>query len=79
MRFPPGVSASCADNAGQLLDTSDPEAIVHAASPPPDYRDRYEALTGISLRTCPLCGAGRMLLIEHLTRLRLCPPITDTS
>jgi hypothetical protein len=63
----------------QLLDTSDPEAIVHAASPPQDYRDRYEALTGISLRTCPLCGAGRMLLIEHLTRLRLCPPITDTS
>jgi hypothetical protein len=29
-----------------------------------DYRDRYERLTGNSLRDCPNCGKGRMLCIE---------------
>jgi hypothetical protein len=29
-----------------------------------DYRDRYEALTGISLKTCPLCRCGTMVVVE---------------
>jgi hypothetical protein len=29
-----------------------------------DYRDRYEALTGVSLRRCPLCRCGTMVVIE---------------
>jgi hypothetical protein len=29
-----------------------------------DYRDRDEALTGISLKTCPLCRCGTMVVIE---------------
>ncbi|WP_233634225.1 IS91 family transposase [Burkholderia cepacia] len=29
-------------------------------SPPADYRDHYEALTGRSLRVCPACSQGRM-------------------
>ena len=29
-----------------------------------DYRDRYEALTGISLKTCPLCRCGTMVVME---------------
>ena len=29
-----------------------------------DYRDRYEALTGVSLRTCPLCSCGTMVVVE---------------
>ena len=29
-----------------------------------DYRDRYQRLTGMSLRDCPLCKHGRMLCIE---------------
>jgi hypothetical protein len=29
-----------------------------------DYRDRYERLTGKSLRDCPKCGRGHMLCIE---------------
>jgi hypothetical protein len=29
-----------------------------------DYRDQYEALTGISLKTCPLCRRGTMVVIE---------------
>ena len=40
---------------------------VPAASVPDahlDYRDRYEQLTGKSLRSCPKCGHGRMVCIE---------------
>ena len=47
------------------------------APPPSDYRDRYEALTGVSLRDCPVCKRGHMILIEALPRPR--PAIVDTS
>jgi len=45
-----------------------------------DYKDRYEALTGISLKTCPLCRCGTMVVIEtfECTSSRR-PPFTDTS
>ena len=29
-----------------------------------DYRDRYESLTGVSLRDCPVCRRGHMVCIE---------------
>ncbi len=29
-----------------------------------DYRDRYQILTGVSLRDCPVCGRGHMVCIE---------------
>lgn len=29
-----------------------------------DYRDRYQRLTGVSLRDCPHCGRGQMVCIE---------------
>jgi hypothetical protein len=32
-----------------------------------DYRDRYEQLTGKSLRVCPVCAHGQMVRVE--TRL----------
>jgi hypothetical protein len=55
-----------------------------AAQPPTpcssqDYRDRYERLTGSSLRQCPSCGQGRMLLLGTVAPLdpRHLPP--DTS
>jgi hypothetical protein len=57
-----------------------PVAALHdedEALPRPDYRDRYEALTGISLRACPVCHQGRMLVIERLAAG--CPAIPDTS
>ena len=45
-----------------------------------DYRDRYEELTGSSLRECPVCHRGRMV------RIAILPPgpkfqtaIMDTS
>jgi hypothetical protein len=63
----------------QLLGTTGAETIAPTSSPPQDYRDRYEVLTGVSLRMCPLCGEGRMLVIEQTTRGRPYPTITDTS
>jgi hypothetical protein len=32
--------------------------------PTEDYRDRYQRLTGRSLRDCPVCGNGHMVCIE---------------
>jgi hypothetical protein len=63
----------------QLLGTTGPNPIALASPPSQDYRDRYQALTGISLRTCPLCETGRMLVIEEWPRLALSPAIMDTS
>ena len=44
-----------------------------------DYRDRAEALTGISLRVCPACRHGQMIVIERLTPARMAVLIPDTS
>ena len=46
---------------------------------PSDYRDRYEALTGISLHECPVCHTGRMVTVEQITRPTLIPLVFDTS
>jgi hypothetical protein len=50
-----------------------------SAQEPKDYRDRYEELTGSSLRQCPVCHKGCMLLIEVLPAKSRSPTITDTS
>ena len=41
-----------------------------------DYQDRYERLTGVSLRNCPHCGYGQMVCIETLlpAKLARAPP-----
>jgi len=47
---------------------------------PPDYRDQYQRLTGVSLRNCPQCGRGQMICVEsHLpgTQPRG-PPVQST-
>ena len=46
----------------QLLGTPVPGAEL--PDPPLAYHDRYERLTGVSLRDCPNCGRGHMVLIE---------------
>ena len=46
----------------QLL--GEPAPAVKDADAPLDYRDRYELLTGKSLRDCPICGRGHMVCIE---------------
>lgn len=45
---------------------------------PLDYRDRYESLTGVSLRACPVCADGHMIVTECL-RPRPYPALPDTS
>ncbi|MBI2835888.1 MAG: IS91 family transposase [Acidobacteria bacterium] len=46
---------------------------------PMDYRDRVEALTGMSLRVCPACHHGQMIVIERLVPARVVVLIPDTS
>jgi hypothetical protein len=62
----------------QLLDIPRPPA--GESSDKEDYRDRYERLTGKSLRDCPLCGKGHMVCIETFPvgSLPRAPP-PDTS
>ena len=48
----------------QLLGVEAPA--VAAVEPGEDYRDRYQRLTGKSLRDCPVCGKGHMLRIEDM-------------
>jgi len=50
-----------------------------ADPPPPDYRDRYEVLTGRPLRECPHCHTGIMVVIDCITRPKVCRPAPDTS
>jgi hypothetical protein len=46
---------------------------------PEDYRDRYERLTGRSLRECPVCHPGHMVPVTVLAKVRPSPAIQDTS
>jgi hypothetical protein len=39
-----------------------------------DYRDVYEALTGVSLRLCPVCQHGQMRRVATLPRDTRAPP-----
>ena len=54
-------------------------AAPRPADPPPDYRDRHEALTEESLRTCPSCGDGHMMVVETVRRAYTRPDLIDTS
>ncbi len=45
----------------------------------PDYRDRYQQLTGSSLWECPVCRRGRMLVVRTLDGLDGRPALVDTS
>ena len=62
----------------QLLGMPTPEDTPDQSSPAQDYRDRYEELTGSSLRACPACHQGRMVLLEALIAVSQ-PAVTDTS
>lgn len=46
---------------------------------PKDYRDRYEELTGHSLRQCPACHQGQMITIEIFDGVTGPPRCWDTS
>lgn len=50
------------DRCRQLL--AEPAPVIPVSDAPLDYRDRYQLLTGKSLRDCPQCGQGHMVCIE---------------
>jgi hypothetical protein len=50
-----------------------------AADPPADYRDRFEALTGQSLRECPHCHTGIMVVVDCIARPKVCQAVPNTS
>jgi hypothetical protein len=52
----------------QLLGMKIPAQQTPAASPSKDFQDRYEELTGRSLRQCPQCRQGQMAIVELLPR-----------
>jgi Putative transposase/Transposase zinc-binding domain len=45
----------------------------------PDYRVRYEELTGDRITQCPVCHHGQMVIIETLHGTATPPPVRDTS
>jgi hypothetical protein len=57
-----------------------PAPVVASETAIEDYRDRYQRLTGVSLRDCPHCGRGQMVRIETFLpgTLPRGPPPTST-
>ena len=62
-----------------LLDTPVTPPIARETPRPLDYRDRYETLTGRSLRVCPRCQGGHMRVVEGLLAVRHAVAGWDTS
>ncbi|SRR6266700_5995923 len=48
----------------RLLGMKPVEDPAHTSKSERDFLDRYEQLTGISLRLCPVCHRGRMIRVE---------------
>jgi len=63
----------------QLLGMKSAEDPAQTSQSERDFRDRYERLTGISLRLCPVCRLGRMTRVELLTRVSTSSTLGDTS
>jgi hypothetical protein len=60
----------------ELLNMPAPEPHCHVKK---DYRDRYQELTGKSLKTCPVCHQGQMVIIEVFQAGGIPPPISDNA
>jgi len=67
--------AQCRELLGMKAESNE----LEDADAPGDYRDRYEALTGVSLRHCPKCHTGRMIVLAQPDPRSHAPPIIDTS
>jgi hypothetical protein len=63
----------------ELLDMPQTEPPPEHEPAAKDYRDRYEALTGSSLKLCPICGNGHMLVVETFAAANHPQPFCDTS
>ena len=62
-----------------LLGMPTPSPDRSVASGTGDYRDRLEALTGVSLRVCPICREGQMVAVIVDPRVWAAPAIVNTS
>jgi hypothetical protein len=67
--------AQCRALLGMVRPAPAPPAVSGTA----DYRDRVEALTGVSLRVCPLCHEGQMVAVVVDLRAWAAPAIVNTS
>ena len=67
--------AQCRRLLNQVPDPSPPATLDTRA----DYRDRVEALTGLSLHQCPSCRLGHMLTVEQFDRRLTRVPVIDSS
>jgi hypothetical protein len=63
----------------QLLGMTSGSQPSSAAEPPKNYRDRYQEMTGQSLRLCPVCHRGQMIRIAIPTTVCPSPTLKDTS
>jgi hypothetical protein len=64
----------------QLLGSTTSITTPTDATSPTVYRDRVEALPGTSLRVCPACHHGEMIIVEHLLPTRRAVRVNpDTS
>ena len=66
------------DKCRHLLEMACPEENVPAVQSQ-DYRDRYEVLTGSSLRDCPVCHRGRMIVVGLIAPCARRPKFADSS
>lgn len=64
------------DLCRRLLNMTQPEPKSDAST---DYRDKYEQLTGQSLKVCPVCHQGQMVVTEIFDSLTSRPAVCDTS
>jgi hypothetical protein len=72
-RFRQEKLARCRQLLGMALPKAPPQQSADS-----DYHDRHEELTGTSLRICPVCHHGHMVVVELLKPLTT-PAIKDTS
>ena len=63
----------------QLLGMASAHPTTPATEPPKDYRDRYEELTGVSLRLCPVCRRGQMIRVPLPSVACTSSTLEDTS
>lgn len=63
----------------RLLGMQISERQAQLPKPEKEYRDRYEELTGRSLRQCPCCKQGQMVKVAILPRVVSSPPRSVNS
>jgi hypothetical protein len=65
------------EHCRQLLGMTATNPNSSQPQPDEDYRERYEKLTGHSLRECPVCHRGRMITVLLLPKVHSPPAIPD--